>query len=239
MNVNQSIKEKVLQGRELSKAEENVLCQMVKKSYKPATKEECSLSREEACELLFKYVANMRRLAPENHLALFEVDNPEEILRKYFRTWSLSGAAEMKLFELDPTGELASKYSEYNSFDENPEIKFMTWPNCEEAQRRYVAQGALNTRTRNKLLELTSGEQFIRQEMELRRIFSVSTQVLMLKSPNAHEWMKRYTHYANLCEGAQAELFKMPKPKKMVRLYDSRRGLYEEARELAESYGWL
>ena len=247
MNVDEAIKKAVSQRKQLSQTEESALCKMVKKDYRLDSEQQellaqgriFRLTREEACELLTQYVEMARRLAPENHLALFEVDNPEELLPKYFRTWSLSEAAELKLFELDPTGRLAVEYSEFNAFDPEPEIKFMTLPGIVEEQLRYVSRGNLHTRTRNALLKLVEGEQFIRQEMELRHVFATSTQVQMLKSPNAHEWMKRYTNYADLSNEAQMMLFKMHKPKKMVRLYDSRRGLCWEARREAIALRWL
>lgn len=247
MNTDQSIQETVLQGRQLDKTDEACLCIMVKKNYKLIPEQQellekgliFRLTREEACKLLLKYVKSSRKLAPENHLAMFEAEDAEEILRTYFRTWPLSKEAEMKLFEFDPTGALAVEYSQYHAFEEGPEISFMTLPNILEAQKRYVAAGKLATRTRNKLLTLVAGEQFIRQEMELHRVFANSTQVLMLQSQNGHEWMKRYTHYADLSEQAQMELFKMHKPKKMVRLYESRRGLCEKAKKQAQLNGWL
>jgi len=247
MNTDQVIEQTVLQGRQLSKTEEACLCIMVKKDYKLIEEQQellekgliFRLTREDACKLLAKYVKDGRRLEEKNHPALFEVDNAEELVRTYFRTWSLSDAAEMKLFELDPTGKLAVEYSEHSAFGEEAELKFMTLPGIVEAQRRYVARGPISAKTRNKLLESVYGEEFILQELELRRIFAATTQVKMLSVPRAHEWMKRYTNYAKLAESAQMKLFKMAKPKKMVRRYDSRQGLCEKAKELAEKNGWL
>lgn len=244
MNTYQVIEQAVLQCRQLSKTEEACLCAMVKKDYKLKESQQELIkkglpTREAACKLLAKYVKDCHRLEEKNHLALFEADNAEDLVRTYFQTWSLSDDAEMKLFELDPTGNLAIEYSEYNAFGEEAEIKFMTLPDIVDAQKRYVARGPLSDKTRTQLLDLEFGEEFIRQELELRRIFAATTQVKMLSVPRAHEWMKRYTNYAKLAESAQMKLFKMNKPKKMVRLYDSRQGLCEKAKKLAEKNGWL
>ena len=115
----------------------------------------------------------------------------------------------------------------------------MTMPNLEEDQTLYVRQVGLSTKTREVLLEQSRGEQFIRQEMEDRRIFADSTQVKMLTVPNAHEWMKRYTYYAELCTLAQLQLFKMQKPRKMLRLYESRHGLGRRPKAKAKKFGLL
>ena len=247
MNQDQVIQKTVLQRQQLSKTDECCLCIIARKGFELIDEQKellaqgliFRLTREDGCRLLRQYVEQGRKLLPENHLTLFDLDEPEEVLRTYFRTWSLSEAAELKLFELDPTGALAVEYSQYSAFDEKAEIKFMTLPNIVEDQKSYVARGPLSTMTRNKLLGDPIGEMFFRQELDLRRHFAPSTQVKMLSAHRAHEWMKRYTYYAALCEAAQMKLFEMKKPKKMVRLYESRHGLCNKARALAEKKGWL
>ena len=238
--------EKVLAGKQLKIDEQKYLfavaaADVVQVSYirggKVLYSEEGAnkISPSIASALVAEYVGKARSLDESLHLQMFDLADAREIVLEYMRYYPLSDAAEMKLFD---DVELLEEYIKYNGLGVPAEKKLFS-SDLDKLQLDYIIHYPLSAEMREILLTTEGAEDYIRIELEKRRTFAPSTQEKMLEVANAHEWMKRYTQYGNLCEAAQIKLFQMAKPKKMVRLYESRKGLSSVPRAIAVEKGWL
>ena len=248
MNIYDLVRRKVLNGEPLIGIEEDFLFSTVSRSVSrrdgktndsPEQQSSACLSLEEANKLIAMYVRKGYHVSPHNHATLFMCNDAQRLVSDYIRLWPLCSQAEHLLFEQDDDFALLDEYADLHVLSSQAEVKFFSLEGRLQQKRMYVKRTTLSGQARLFLLNRYDGDEFIRYELEQRRLFPENIQLAMMNVENWHEWVKRYTGYAPLSESAQMKLFHLPKPKKMVRLYESRHGLCAKAKQKAQKLGWL